>query len=188
METGTNVKASSDGAPEQKQPNRLWLVVIGTGFLILGLMGLGMTFAVTTVSVLLFGVMMIVASGAEFADAARQKGFKNILFPAFTGLMYLFAGVAIISNPIQAKLILTLILAGILLIVGLTRVFMALKLRETGGWFMTFLSGVITVVLGVMILIKWPVSGLWVIGLVVSVELIVNGWSYIFLGFRSQQT
>lgn len=187
MPTGSNVKASRDPALEQKQPNRLWLVVIGIGFLILGLAGLGMTFAVTTASIMLFGVMMIMAAGAEFADAARRKGFKNILYPAFTGLLYLFAGVAILSNPIQAELILTLIVAGILLLVGLTRVFMSLGLRETGGWFMPFISGIISAVLGAMILVQWPVSGLWVIGLVVSVELIVNGWSYIFLGLRSQQ-
>lgn len=187
MPAGSNVKVSGNPATDQKKPNRLWLVVIGIGFLILGFTGLGMTFAVTTASIMLFGVMMIIASGAEFADAAKQKGFKNILYPAFTGLLYLFAGIAILSNPIQAQLILTLIVAGILMLVGLTRVIMALGLREAGGWFMPFISGIISVVLGAMILLQWPVSGLWVIGLVVSVELIVNGWSYIFLGLRSQK-
>lgn len=94
----------------------------------------------------------------------------------------------ILTNPIQAELILTLIIAGILVLVGLTRVVMALGMRQSGSWFLPFVSGLISVVLGVMILVQWPVSGLWVIGLFVSVELIVNGWSYIFLGLRAKQT
>ncbi len=187
MVTESTGKISKDSGSGQKQSNRLWLVLIGAGFMILGLIGLGMTFAVTTASMMLFGVMLIIGSGGEFADAAKRKGFKEIMYPALTGLLYLFAGIAILTNPIQAELMLTLIMAGILLLVGLTRIAMALGMRKSGGWIMPLISGIVSAILGVMILIQWPVSGLWVIGLVVSVELIVNGWAYIFLGLRPKQ-
>lgn len=178
---------SKDQGSGQTRAHRLWLVVIGMGFIILGFIGLGMTFAVTTASIMFYGIMLIVGAGAEFVDAAKRKGIKGIVYQVLTGLLYLFAGLVILTNPIQAELILTLMIAGILMLVGLTRVVMAMKMRESGSWVMHFISGLVSAVLGVLILIQWPVSGLWVIGLFVSVELLVNGCSYIFLGVSSKQ-
>jgi len=179
--------ASKDSGSGQAQANRVWLVALGAGFLILGLIGLGMTFAVTTASILFYGIMLIVGAAAQFVDAAKRKGIKGIVYQILTGLLYLFAGMVILTNPIQAELILTLIIAGILLLVGLTRVVMALGMRQSGSWLLHFVSGLVSAILGVMILVQWPVSGLWVIGLFVSVELMVNGWSYIFLGMSSKR-
>src|SRR5262245_7136102 len=45
----------------------------------------------------------------------------------------------------------------------------------------------ITLVLGILVLAQWPVSGLWVIGLFVGIELIFNGgaWMALALDLRS---
>jgi uncharacterized membrane protein HdeD (DUF308 family) len=49
------------------------------------------------------------------------------------------------------------------------------------------LSGLISILLGGMIIAKWPASGLWVIGLFVAIELIVNGWSYVFIALAARK-
>jgi len=53
------------------------------------------------------------------------------------------------------------------------------------GWHA--LNGVITLLLGILILAQWPVSGLWVIGLFVGIELIFYGgaWIVLALSLRS---
>ena len=38
-----------------------------------------------------------------------------------------------------------------------------------------------------MIVLQWPVSGLWVIGLFVAIELILNGWSYVFVALAARK-
>ena len=43
------------------------------------------------------------------------------------------------------------------------------------------LNGAVTVILGILVLAQWPVSGLWVIGLSVSIELILYGAAWIAL-------
>jgi uncharacterized membrane protein HdeD (DUF308 family) len=96
----------------------------------------------------------------------------------------LFAGIIIITNPIKAEVILTFLIAAVLLAVGLVRMAMAIGMRQSGSWILQFLSGAVSAVLGIMIMVQWPVSGLWVIGLFISVELVVNGWSYVLLGLN----
>jgi len=45
----------------------------------------------------------------------------------------------------------------------------------------------VSIVLGGIIVLQWPVSGLWVIGLFVAIELILNGWSYVFVALAARK-
>jgi uncharacterized membrane protein HdeD (DUF308 family) len=47
--------------------------------------------------------------------------------------------------------------------------------------------GIVSILLGGIIVLQWPVSGLWVIGLFVAIELILNGWSYVFVAFAARK-
>ena len=38
-----------------------------------------------------------------------------------------------------------------------------------------------SLLLRVLLLLQWPVSGFWLIGLVIAVELLINGWTAIYL-------
>ena len=50
-----------------------WLLGLGIIFVILGIIGLGMTFAVTMASVMMFGVLLLVGAGAQFVDAPDDR-------------------------------------------------------------------------------------------------------------------
>ena len=49
------------------------------------------------------------------------------------------------------------------------------------NWGWHALSGLITLLLGILVLAQWPVSGLWVIGLFVGIELLFYGGAWIAL-------
>ena len=84
-------------------------------------------------------------------------------------------------------MLLTWILGVVLICVGIVRGAMALQMRTTGGWFVPLFGGVISIILGGIILANWPLSGLFVIGLFISVELITSGWSYIFIALAARK-
>ena len=84
-------------------------------------------------------------------------------------------------------MVLTLVLAGILIAVGVLRSVMAFQMRPASGWFWPLLSGLVSIALGGMIVAQWPDSGLWVIGLFVAIELIFNGWSYLFIALAARK-
>lgn len=163
-----------------------WLLALGIVFVILGCIGLGMTFAVTMASVLMYGVLLLIGAGAQFVDAAKCKGWKGIIWHVLIALLYVVAGIAVIQNPLAASAILTLMLAGALIIVGLARAIMAFQMRAARNWIWPLLGGLVSIILGGIIMANWPVSGLWIIGLFVSIELMVNGWSYIFVAMSAK--
>ena len=165
-----------------------WLLALGIISIVLGTLGFYMTFALTLASVLFFGVLILAAGLFQLVHAFTCKGWKSVLWHVLIALLYIAAGVDIIMDPARASVVLTLVLAGILIAVGLVRIIMAFQLRPAAaGWFWVALSGLVSIVLGGMILGQWPESGMWVIGLFVAIELIFNGWSYLFMALDARK-
>ena len=63
---------------------------------------------------------------------------------------------------------------------------MAIALKDSKGWIWLLLAGITAIILGILILIQWPISALWVIGLFIAIELIISGWTYIFIALALQ--
>jgi len=83
--------------------------------------------------------------------------------------------------PVEAMLTLTLLLACVLTVGGVLKITAAFIYRfDAWGW--PALSGVIDLVLGTLILMDWPASAFWVLGLFVGISLVFRGLNWIGLG------
>lgn len=165
-----------------------WLLALGLVSIVLGTVGFYMTFALTRVSVLLFGLLILAEGVFQFIHAFSCQRWKGVTWHVLIALLYAAAGGVIVMDPLAATKVLTLVLAGILIAVGLLRIVMALQLRPVAdGWYWSLLSGLVSILLGGMIVAQWPASGMWVIGLFVAIELIFNGWSYVFVALAARK-
>jgi uncharacterized membrane protein HdeD (DUF308 family) len=164
-----------------------WLLAFGILSLVLGTLGLGMTFGLTLASVLFFGILLLVGGLVQLVDAFKCQGWKSVLWHILIALLYVWGGIVMIIDPVLASSVLTLMLAWILIAVGVFRLIMAVQLRSADGWFWVLLAGIVSILLGAMIIAQWPVSGLWVIGLFVAIELIFNGWGYVFIALAARK-
>ncbi len=99
------------------------------------------------------------------------------------GLLYIIAGVMLFANPLRASIVLTLAFAIAWIASGIVRLFQSYLYWEWSGWLL-LLSGVVGIVAGLIILSKWPISGLWVLGLLVGIDLLVHGVWWVSLGLQ----
>ncbi|HYN76193.1 MAG TPA: DUF308 domain-containing protein [Lamprocystis sp. (in: g-proteobacteria)] len=165
-----------------------WLLALGIVSILLGTLGLYMSFALTLASVLFFGFLILAAGAFQFFHAFTCQDWRGVSWHVLIALLYLLAGGVIIMDPLVASGVLTLVLAGLLIAVGLFHSIMAFQLRPAAaGWYWTLVSGLVSIILGGMIIAKWPASGMWVIGLFVAIELIFNGWSYLFIALDARK-
>jgi uncharacterized membrane protein HdeD (DUF308 family) len=56
-----------------------------------------------------------------------------------------------------------------------------------GGWWLMALSGLISIVIGVLLYASLPWSGLWVLGTLIGVELLVQGMTWLMFGMALQR-
>jgi uncharacterized membrane protein HdeD (DUF308 family) len=163
-----------------------WLLIVGILCLVLGFIGLGMTFLLTLASVLYFGVLILVAGAAQLVQGFRASGWRSVLAHLLIALLYILAGLMIITRPLLASVLFTGALAGMLVLIGILRCVVAIQHRAMQGWAWALVGGIVTVLLGLMILARWPASSLWVIGLFLAIELIVQGWSLVMIAVAAR--
>ena len=108
--------------------------------------------------------------------------FQHLLAAILFGV----AGLIMVMRPLVTAEVLTLVMAMFFLIGGLFQLIGAAWVGLPGwGWHVV--DGVITLALGLLVLARWPASGLWVIGLFLGIDLIFYGmaWIVIALGLRA---
>jgi len=181
-----SVSLISEEAFGELRKNWGWLLALGILFIILGTVGLGMTFGLTLASMLFFGILMLIGGGAQLFQAFQCKGWKSIFWHILIALLYIAAGILIITKPMLASAALTAMIAGVLIAVGAMRIVLAFQIRGTSGWWWALLAGIVSLVLGGIILAEWPVSGMWFIGLFIAIEMILNGWSTVFVALAAK--
>jgi len=179
MSTGTNQKWHLIGAEELKR-NWAWFLAVGIALVILGLMAISWSVLTTLVSVAIFGWLLLIGGVLTVVHAFLRRRWGGFFIELFAGLLYLLVGLMVVGNPADSAVALTLVIALFLLIGGVFRIVTALTVRFQ-HWLWMLLNGVISLLLGMMIWSQWPVSGLWVIGLFIGLDMIFYGWSLVML-------
>jgi len=98
-----------------------------------------------------------------------------------SGVLSIVVGLLFLRAPADAVLALTLLLACLLMVGGIFKIVAALTYRFA-AWGWPLVSGVLDLILGVLIWLEWPASGLWVIGLFLGISLLFRGVNWIGLG------
>jgi aquaporin Z len=159
-----------------------WMVAFGAFLSLAGFVALGSVVGSTIATVLVVGVAMIVSGLVEIVYAFSVRSWKKFFLFVLIGLLYVVGGFAVVENPLLAASFLTLLLGAGLVASGLVRTFLAFQLPKTTPWVFVALSGVVTLLLGGIILAHWPVSSLWVLGVLLGVDLVFAGASWIGFG------
>src|SRR5689334_10153716 len=159
-----------------------WVVALGVVYLITGFVALGSVVLATVASVLVVGVMMIIAGVAEVINAFQLKSWSRFLLWALLGLLYIVAGFMAFENPVFAAVVLTLVLGVSLFASGAMRIFLAFSMKRETPWIWVAISGAITLLLGLLILARWPVNSVYILGLFLGIDLIFAGASWLGIG------
>ncbi|HEY2529381.1 MAG TPA: DUF308 domain-containing protein [Xanthobacteraceae bacterium] len=159
-----------------------WIVALGVVYVVAGLIALGSVAFATVVTVFVVGIMMLIAGVAEVINAFQIRTWGKFLLWLLIGVLYIIAGLVTFENPLLAAALLTLLLGLSLVISGIMRIVLAFSMMEGTPWVWVVLSGLITFLLGLIILAHWPISGLYILGLLLGIDLIIAGTSWIGVG------
>ena len=166
---------------DRVRQNRGWFLLLGIVLILIGSTAIGEAFILTAFSMTFLGWLMVFAGVAgAFHAFSFGRDWGGFFLDLITGVLYTVAGFMVLANPAASAVALTLLIALVLIFEGLFRAITAVSIRYP-HWVWVFFSGVVTTVLGFLIWRQWPSSGLWVIGLYVGINMILNGWSLVML-------
>ncbi|SEI17077.1 Uncharacterized membrane protein HdeD, DUF308 family [Rhizobium tibeticum] len=160
-----------------------WFVALGVLLIVCGLIAAANIVLATVASVYYVGMLMLIGGIVYLVHAFQVRSWDQVLFWALSGVLYVLAGVFAFTNPLLASAALTLFLSIALLIAGVFRTWVGWRMRPVRGWGWVLASGIITALAGVVIALGWPVNSLWILGLFLACDLLIQGWSMLAFGF-----
>lgn len=190
----TNDKELNDAIQtrmEVARQNWGWLLTVGILFVLLGTIGLGMTVALTLTSILFLGAFLLVGGVFSLFYTIKDRKGKTgteLTLNILLAILYVIAGIWVINNPAMASALTTAMIAGLLSALGVIRIIAAFEKKPEAGWGWLLVAGLVSLLLALLIFLHWPVSGLWVIGLFIAIEMIFHGWSYIIIALAARKS
>jgi len=159
-----------------------WFLALGILLVLLGTIALIIMPAATIATVMVLGWLMVFSGVFEGIHALQVRGWRGVLLHLVGGLVGVVLGLLIVTRPVAGALAWTMLFASFFLVVGIFRMLAAIRMKfPHWGW--AAFDGAVTFLLGALLWVDWPWSGLWFLGLSIGISLILRGWSYVMLAF-----
>jgi|SRR6185312_10193747 len=157
-------------------------LTMGVVTILIGLAAIALTFTSTLISVALLGICILAAGVAQIFYTFSSRRWSDVMMHVLLAALYIVAGYYLIRRPLSGAISLTLFLSLFYILSGAYRVAAGLMSNMPGrAW--AFFGGIVTLLLGGLILGNWPGASLWVIGLFVGVDLVLLGSHLAALAF-----
>jgi uncharacterized membrane protein HdeD (DUF308 family) len=137
-------------------------IIIGWIFFVSGIMGLIATFGV--------------------------RGAPGFWWSLISGVLAVAAGLVLLIQPISGALTLTLVLIAFFTVEGVATIMYALEHRRelSGRWEWMLVSGIIDLILAAIILMGYPGTAAWALGLLVGVNMIFGGSALVAMALHAR--
>jgi uncharacterized membrane protein HdeD (DUF308 family) len=158
-----------------------WLVGLGIVMLLLGLFTIIEPFVATAAIARLLSWGLLLAGIVRIVYAIQSWRVPGFRVKLLLGILYLMGGLLLLTNLFGAKLALTFVLGVVLVIQGAMESAVALRSRSDPGSRWMLFSGILAIIIGILILYRWPINATWLLGILTGVSFLLTGLWMIML-------
>jgi uncharacterized membrane protein HdeD (DUF308 family) len=159
-----------------------WIIALGVLIATLGILAIWRAQLATTLAVGFLGAIVLVSGVSVLLFAFFTGGYWTDLFiHVVWAILVILVGVMLLVRPMIGAQALTLLIAGYLIVEGVAIISFAFATHVEDIW--SYLTqGAISLLLAALLIVGWPITGLWAIGTFVGIDLLLKGWMLIALG------
>lgn len=160
---------------------RTWktLMAIGVVAIVIGCIAILVPAVASVGTAIFIGWILVIAGAFLVAGAFAAQTVGSVVLRLLWAFLTVIVGLWLIVEPHNGTLTLTLVLGIYFLFMGITRIGVAFAARGQQGAGLVGLSGFAGLLIGILVLVEFPSSADWAIGLLVGIDLIFAGWTLV---------
>jgi uncharacterized membrane protein HdeD (DUF308 family) len=149
----------------------------GVVMVILGILAVAWPVWATLAVDIYIGWLFLISGTIGLVAMFSARDVPAFLWTLLTAALAMAAGVLLIWKPAEGAMSLTIVLTAFFIAEGIFQIAGSLAYRDAmpGSWGWMLASGISDLVLAGLLLLFWPVSAAWALGLLVGVNLITSG-------------
>lgn len=161
-----------------------WAVVM----ILLGLLAAILPLA-TGVAVSVVVAWVVVLSGVAYVTSAvADRNAGAFIWRLLIGLVYIAGGSYLAFHAQISLETLTLLIATIFTIESILEIVTFFQFRSYAGSVWALFDGVVTLVMAFLILLPWPNSSSWAIGIILGINLMITGFAVLIYSLVARKT
>jgi uncharacterized membrane protein HdeD (DUF308 family) len=164
-----------------------WSLSTGIGLVFLGLFTSAFALFTTFLTIILLGVVLVIRGAGDITTVFMPHHKKGFAWNLFGGILSVAIGILMIFRPGVTAATLTYLLAAFLVVLGLFKL-IAAPIEHDANWGWMMLSGIVSLIFGIWIIGMWPTVSFWLIGLLIGIEILVQGIVMIVLPYSIPRT
>ncbi len=159
---------------------------LGYALIAVGVLSILFPLLASVAAKVMLGWLFLITGGLTLWHAFQARSWQPGLMSGLIGVMHLAVGVYLAFFTLTGLVGLTVLLAFVFLFQGAIELYLAWQHRpghgnEGPGWAWMGVSGAITVALGIMLLAGLPGTALWALGLLLGINFLTTGISFVAL-------
>tara|TARA_B100001173_G_scaffold165641_1_gene143301 strand:+ start:304 stop:804 length:501 start_codon:yes stop_codon:yes gene_type:complete len=130
-------------------------------------------FASATLLTIGIGGIAFAAGIGQFLRLGDESNSQGKLFRVLSGLLYVGGSIFILIDPIDSEISLTLFAGILLLVEGVMELASGASASGPAGG-LSLVDGILTSLIGVLLVLEWPSDSLWALGTLFGVALFTS--------------
>jgi uncharacterized membrane protein HdeD (DUF308 family) len=165
----------------------LWLVLLGAVLVVAGAVAILVPAVSTIAASKVLGSVLIVSGGVQVMQSAKMLNWIGFIWHLLLGILAAIGGTLIYLNPFAGVMAISILIAVIFAVHGVTQVAFALKVRRQPGWHWFLVSGCIALVVSGLLILKLPYSHSFTPATIAGISLMFAGWAYVAMALASRK-
>ena len=161
-----------------------WFKGIGLAILVAGILAVILPYMAALTLEILLGIILLITGIMHLVHALQVRKWRSITWEVVIAVLFLLTGILFLVYPFSGVVALTIVLGVFFLIQGGFKIPLALSWRPRIGWGWILASGIISAILGLVVLVGLPGTAVWAIGLILGIDLIFTGLTLMTLGSK----
>ena len=164
-----------------------WAIALSILMIVAGILAILLPPVAGIAVAIMVAWLLILAGVLHLVFAWHVRGIGALIWELLEGILYLGVGVYVFFRPVAGLKSLTLLLAAYLFVKGVLDLIMWFRVRRhpRAGWLV--FDGIVTLILGIMILRNWPSSSEWAIGTLIGFSMLFAGVSRLSLSLAARR-
>ena len=127
-------------------------------------------FVSATLLTIAVGAVSVIAGVSQILRLTGEAEVKGKIFRLLSGLLYLGGGIWVLAFPVASEVSLTLFVGFLLAFEGVMELAAAAS-GQGAARGLVLLDGIVTAVLGGMLIAEWPSDSIWAIGMLFGIGM-----------------
>jgi uncharacterized membrane protein HdeD (DUF308 family) len=167
--------------------NWLWLVLLGGVLMLAGAAAILVPAVSEIPASKILGSVLVVSGIVQIMQAAKMLNWVGFIWHMLLGILATVGGALIYMDPFAGVVAITLVIAVIFAVHGLTQIVFAIRVRGQSGWHWFLVSGCIALAVAVLLVAKLPYSHSFTPATIAGVSLLFAGGAYVAMALASRK-